>query len=231
MEITDANGDWQAAVQARKTAWGAYTMRADQRTDLDKENRPPGLTPGYEYLQHASISTGGMDRRAHAAKFGGDSGTGNMPVPTENHAGMRNMQPIRPHNAAQGMFISDNDICRRLQSLGLPPQQQQQQQQQQQKLQLQLADRYQPPPGGFGLDADEVYASMLERERKDAGECRCTSVLYPHALTSSPVVAQCALLCFVVSFSCDMNLGYLTYRTVVVDWMCEVRNRRSYLSR
>eukprot|EP01052_Picozoa_sp_SAG31_P036786 SAG31_NODE_4641_length_3078_cov_5.138301_3_plen_486_part_01 len=117
------------------------------------------------------------------------------------------------------------DICRRLQNLGLPPQQQQRQLQ----LQRQLVDRYQPPPGGFGLDAAEVYASMLERERKDAGECRCISaVLYPHALTSSPVVAQCALLCF-VSFSCDMNLGYLTYRTVVVDWMCEVRNRRSDL--
>ena len=37
---------------------------------------------------------------------------------------------------------------------------------------MELADRYQPPVGGFGLDPRELYASMLERERLDIDECR-----------------------------------------------------------
>ena len=78
----------------------------------------------------------------------------------------------------QQSVFADSDICKRFQNLGLSAQQQmewRQQLQRQQLVEMQLVDRYQPPRGGFGLDADEVYASMLERERKqrEAGEYRC----------------------------------------------------------
>lgn len=175
---SDVNSEWRAASQRKTTAWST----AAAASDTDKENRPPGggyapsayRQPDCQLLRPTG-DPNGFRQPAPAAP--------EQPFDGAQHT-QRGFTDPSLDTSTNSMSSADAvDICSRLQSMQLPPPQTMQQEHM-------LADRYQPPPGGFGLDPNELYASMREREKKDEDECRYDSAC-PYPSLHAEVADNC----------------------------------------